>query len=168
MMPPIPAKPSHIQWIHGCASDFRRAIDQLVRRGELRGGLLRLAQFPRASCQDASMLLGTYLKDSGLGVFDYVFGWRRADRPLTPVVETHGWLEQGDIVVDITADQFTNEAIESVVVSRHSEWHLSFAQQNKGSADYRDYADTRTKDLFELVFLEASNLFDFSLIVDEE
>jgi hypothetical protein len=70
---------------------------------------LSLANFPTGSCADASMLLGTYFKDNGINGFILIKGRRGEGNSL----ETHYWLEKGDMLVDITGDQFegTNEEV---------------------------------------------------------
>jgi len=91
-------------------------------------------RFPNGSCGDATLLLGSYLKDKDCGKFIWVKAVRgRKGKDWT----THGWLKQGDILVDITADQFP-EIEEKVIVKTQSEWHASFEIIDENQiADYR-------------------------------
>ncbi len=76
------------------ASAFRAALE----RGSLR--LISLVEFPKGSCGDTCELLGQFLADSGLGDWLYCSG--QQDEPF----QTHAWLEQHGLILDITADQF--------------------------------------------------------------
>src|SRR4051812_3786139 len=58
--------------------------------------------FPNGQCGDASMVLGAVFADHDIAGFQYVCGWR--GKPGKKV--SHGWLQRGGLVVDITADQF--------------------------------------------------------------
>ncbi|WP_047734551.1 hypothetical protein, partial [Vibrio parahaemolyticus] len=80
---------------------------------------------------------GVYLKDKGLGKFDYYY----AEVP----GGNHAWLQKGSIVVDITADQFPH-INNSVIVSKNSEWHQSLISENKGEFDFRDDIDSAIDD----------------------
>ena len=72
----------------------------------------------------------------GCGKFDYVVGIRERDEC------SHVWLEQGSIIVDITADQF--EEIESeVIITTDGSWYQQFKEEERHDADYRHY-DART------------------------
>src|SRR5690606_20691226 len=56
-------------------------------------------RFPKGSCADAALLLGTYIRRLGLAEPKLISG-RRGDH-------THAWLELDDgLVIDITANQF--------------------------------------------------------------
>lgn len=105
--------------VHAAAARCRSAIES---RTNLRS--VGLASFPVGSCGDASLLLGTYLKDSGLGEWTYHSGSRGQ--------QTHGWIERDGVIVDITADQFPDVDTE-VVVTRGREWHSQF-EHTSGSS----------------------------------
>ena len=120
------------QRIYELALGFRTALETCPRT------LLptTFAEFPRGSCGDTSLLLGTFLKDNDCGYFMYVSAVRGAHKDNS--WETHGWLVQGDLVVDITADQFC-EVRDSVIVTRDSEWHRQFFIDHCSPGDFRSY-----------------------------
>ncbi len=121
------------QWlpaIDACALRFRDAIE----RSDVRSRPAALVDFPQHSCAVATLLLGSYLFDSGYGRFEYVVGEYRDEAGW----HSHVWLRQGALVVDITADQFPGGA-GAVVVSRQSAWHTSLAGVTDGIADFRLY-----------------------------
>lgn len=66
----------------------------------------------------------------GLGTFDYVLG-EKGDR-------THAWIQHGDIIIDITADQFT-EIDQAVIVAANSVWHEQFTSSVLHEADFMIY-----------------------------
>ena len=75
-----------------------------------------LDQFPRGCCGIASELLGRYLTDTKLGSWDYVAGEAPRGRG------THGWVDQGRLIVDITADQF-DDVDSPVIVTFDRSWY---------------------------------------------
>jgi hypothetical protein len=101
----------------------------------LRSPRIAFEEFPKGSCGDATLLLGTLLKDRGLGTFTYALGTRNGKNGR----HSHAWLEAGDVVVDITADQFP-EIDQRVIVAENSAWHASFQREEEEKpADYRIY-----------------------------
>lgn len=102
-----------VEPIRAVATSFRVALES----GGLRLG--RLAAFPRGSCGDACELLGQYLIDSGFGDWRFCAGIR--DRSFL----SHAWLERDGLILDITADQFT-EIDEPVLLTRDRTWHDQF------------------------------------------
>lgn len=93
-------------------------------------------EFPMGFCGDASLLLGKYLDEMGLGQFDYVCG--ELGR------QSHAWLEKDGIIVDITADQFDG-VTEEVTVSDNNDFHKRFEEDfrhpyidNFGNGDFVD------------------------------
>lgn len=95
---------------------------------------LSFEQFPKGSCGDATLLLAKFLEESGYGEFNYILGKRNGS--------SHAWLEQGDVVVDITADQFTDMP-HPAFVECGSKWHASFCGEIQNVADFDSY-DERT------------------------
>ena len=93
------------------------------------------ADFPRGSCGWASLLLGAVLKDEGIEGFVYICGERPDGNPTR--MASHAWLAQGTLVVDITADQFP-DAPNSVIVANSSVWHISFQEEHREPADFRE------------------------------
>lgn len=100
--------------IREAAKVFRAAILRCAR-----SDLPTMKDFPRGSCGDASILLGQYLFDHSLGLWEYVGGEREPD------LHSHAWLELGGLIVDITADQFEDVG-EPVIVTRDRSWHMQF------------------------------------------
>ena len=76
-----------------CAA-FRRAVVEC----DAVSSCVMLEDFPFGSCGAASELLAQYLEDNGYGAFDYVLGEDGG--------QSHAWLEQDGLIVDITLDQF--------------------------------------------------------------
>jgi hypothetical protein len=87
-----------------------------VRRAFERDGFLleSFAEFPKGSCGDASEMLGQVLRDAGLGLWYFHNTWFQD--------QSHGWIEQDGLIVDITADQF-DTVDETVIVTRDRSWH---------------------------------------------
>lgn len=78
--------------IKSAALQFRLAIEG-TEKESLSAGLRR---FPWGACGDASLLLARYLQDRGFGPCVIL----RSEQP------SHIWLRSGDLIIDITADQF--------------------------------------------------------------
>jgi hypothetical protein len=113
------------------AGAFRDAIERADRYRLS----VTLHNFPQGSCGEASMLLGTFLKNHGMGVFRYVCGRREG--------HSHSWIEADGVIVDITADQFP-EISERLIVTRCSPWHGSFKREDDSlEANYHIW-DPRT------------------------
>jgi hypothetical protein len=102
----------------------KRQLDQILwaamrfRVGILKShgaGLISFEEFPKGSCGDA-VLLGQYLADCEFGDWEYVDGERPRDQ------FSHAWIEQPQILVDITLDQFGDEH-RPVVVRHDKRWH---------------------------------------------
>jgi hypothetical protein len=122
---------------------FRTAIEGCDRH------LLPISfrHFPRGSCRDASLLLGTYLSERGCGSFDYVAGERGDWQSEPPTWVSHAWAAQGDLIADITADQYP-DAPAGVIVTTDSPWHQSFRRRVGHAANYRLF-DERTVKMLE-------------------
>lgn len=116
---------------------FRKAIERFDQSTLP----ITFMNFPKGSCGDAVLLLGTYLIENGYGQFNYALGSRGDAREGT--LQSHVWLERGQLVIDITADQFP-EIDESVIVTVCSEWHCGFMKEILNIADYRIY-DSHTR-----------------------
>lgn len=112
----------HQARLQDIASRFRRGIERSVPDITA----ISFKHFPRGSCGDASILLGRYLREIGLGYADYVSGSRDG--------YTHGWLEIGPIIIDITADQF-GDAPSGIIVSVDAAFHDTFRPVKKAPYD---------------------------------
>ncbi len=120
-------------------SEPERSISELARRFRAaieatpRSRLpISFEHFPDGSCGDATLLLAKFLERRGCGRFEYIAG-ERAE-------QSHAWLEQGDLIIDITGDQFQDMA-DRVFVGRQSAWHDSFQRETRGIADFENYDD---------------------------
>jgi hypothetical protein len=67
-----------------------------------------------------------------------------------PRHSTHAWLEQGSVIVDITADQFPEGTL-PVIVSTASPWHEQFERESLNEADFRLY-DHHTVSVFSRAY----------------
>jgi hypothetical protein len=123
-----------ISKIEKIAEAVRAAIEQL----DVKYLPITMQSFPYGACGDAALLLGTYYKEIGLGSFNYVLGMRGEYE----AVHSHAWLKQGNVLVDITADQFP-EVRQKVIVTEHSAWHSTFEIEYEHEADFFNY-DART------------------------
>jgi hypothetical protein len=115
----------------GLATAFRKAIEASPKNKLP----ITFSNFPRGACGDATPLLGAFLIAQGFEPFDYMLGERGSS--------SHAWLQRGNLVVDVTADQFADCDI-SVIVSGDSAWHRQFDGKRQHVADYRIY-DEKTK-----------------------
>lgn len=99
--------------------------------------------FPLGCCGDATELLARYLEEEGFGSFRYICGYCRGEDSQEV---SHAWLQQGDVTVDITADQFRGGR-ERVSVESDSGWHKSFEIRVDHLCDYR--ADPHARALLD-------------------
>ncbi len=122
------ADESQITTLQMIASEFRRAILS-CDPGTLP---VTLQRFPCGACGDAALLLVKYLEEQGFGQFDYMLG-QRDDH-------SHAWLRRGKLIIDIAADQFTDQPA-SVIVTTDNSWHRSFAGEALHVADFATYGE---------------------------
>jgi hypothetical protein len=130
---PLGADDQQLVHLWKAASQFRAAIERCDRKRLT----TCMESFPRGSCGDATMLLGTYFIEKGLGTFDHALGYLQNGSPQGR--QSHAWLEADDVIVDITADQFP-EIDQNVIVSRNSDWHAALERDDMRqqlAADYR-------------------------------
>lgn len=80
--------------------EFRKAIEKAKEKGKFFDEPFR--RFPNGCCGDACDLLAQYLLENGINS-KYVCGTYYEDQ------QSHAWLEIGDIIADITADQFKGD-----------------------------------------------------------
>jgi hypothetical protein len=103
---------------------------------------ITFSQFPRGSCSDTCLVLGTYLEDTcHLGAFECVSGERGS--PADNTWTSHAWLQQGDWLVDITADQFS-DAPDRVVVTRSLGWHATFVVTRRNPSNLKAWSGHST------------------------
>ena len=116
----------HIDKLEKLARQFRAAIVE----GDAEVLPVGLQDFPFGACQDAALLLAKYLGEQECGEFDYVLGQREG--------HTHAWLQQGLVMVDVTADQFEDYHGAVWVTVEHG-WHSQFNGEVVGKADFEQY-----------------------------
>ncbi|WCL50819.1 hypothetical protein [Leptospira sp. GIMC2001] len=113
---------------------FRSAIEKIRKNLSV-----SFINFPRGSCGYATILLGTYLLENNLGQFFYTLGdYHSSNNEWS----SHAWLQQGELIVDITADQF-EEIEQKVIVTKDSTWHQNLKGKRQELADlniYKGYA----------------------------
>ena len=114
--------------------DLARAFRSAIERSDRDKLPVTFSNFPKGACGDAALLLGRFRKDRGFGPLDYVLGWRGDHESGS----SHAWLQIGDLVIDITADQFT-DMDQLVIVQKSSTWHAAFDGQVQNEGDYRVY-----------------------------
>ena len=113
------------------ASVFRKAIEA-CKKTSLPETFLN---FPKGACGDATLLLGRFLIEHNYEPFMYMLGERGTS--------SHAWLQRGELIIDITADQF-DDCNCAIVVSEQSEWHLQFEGKQQHTADYCIFDDVNT------------------------
>lgn len=118
--------------IYQLAKEFRAALE-CTPRINLRT-TLGCSNFPHACCDDASMLLAAYLSDNGFRGSIRVNG---VNGGASEELKSHIWLLWSDIIIDITADQFTNYGMHPVIVSKKTDFHETFEIEDKEHADFR-------------------------------
>lgn len=118
--------------IRQIASAFRAAIESTPL--ELRRPLME--SFPVGACGVSSALLGAYFEEKDVLGFQWICGVRETSDPGR--WETHAWLQRDTLVVDITADQFS-DAPDRVIVDDPSEWHDVFGARTSRPADFRKW-----------------------------
>ena len=114
------------------AGEMRAAIDSLPREHLP----YSMKDFPAGACGDTSILLGAYLVDCGHRGFEYICGERGSHD--AGDWTSHAWLARGELVIDITADQFP-DAPAAVIVESPSPWHRQFDLDPATPSDFREY-----------------------------
>lgn len=113
---------------------FRNAIEKC----DPKSLPVTLQGFPYGACGDATLLLAKYLHENGCGQFDYVLG-KRGDY-------SHVWLQRGDLIVDITADQFEDQNT-PIIVTKDQSWYASFHGETLHIADFYLYDQAKVSEL---------------------
>lgn len=122
--------------IKQAAKEFRSAIEKCSHHLGI-----SFETFPKGSCGDVAVLLGTYLNNLGYGEFQYMLGdyGSREDNSWS----SHAWIQSNSLVVDITADQFSEVDVK-IIVSTTSFWHRLLKGKAQHKADIEIY-DQATK-----------------------
>ena len=138
----IPTWATRPSTVRSLSSQLRRAIEQT--RDELARVSPDFRDFPRGSCSSACFLLGRWLNENGHGDFKYVL--------LKQGIRSHVWLQNGNLVADITGDQF-GPPVPSVYVGDKKEHRLAtmFEERCRTSADYHNY-DLNTRSRLDALY----------------
>lgn len=113
------------------ATRFRYLIERLDK-----SIFTQFLHFPRNCCDTACVLLNFWLYQRGLELLPRIRG-KRPD-----IKGFHVWLQRADLVIDITADQFSVKQ-PKVIVSRLSTWHEGFLELHRFNATSRHEEETR-------------------------
>lgn len=132
----------NIEYLVCVATQFREAMESL--NSDLG---VTFSHFPSGACGDAVLVLGAHLKDIGLGEFNYMVGNYHGIKGDS--WSSHAWLQGGQLVIDITADQFP-DVDDKVIISNNSIWHSALEGRADNLADYRIY-DAHTKSTLKRV-----------------
>lgn len=82
--------------------DLENYVNEFRR---LASGQAWILDFPRGVCSDASEVLGALLLKHGYGEWELI---RRQNEGIRGVIpNTHTWIRQDQMVIDVTYDQFT-------------------------------------------------------------
>ena len=136
------------------ANQFRKGLEEYIRlhpeitfstnfMDPLKG------KFPTDHCKATSFAFASYLMtelDFPKSNISYVWGKRG--------LETHGWLQCGDLFVDLTADQFSDNHNPVFIISAiSSEWHATFNPVKKYPFELREGHPIRkmAKEVSELI-----------------
>jgi hypothetical protein len=93
--------------------------------------------FPGGACGDTTLLLGQVLDDAGISGFEYICGNRYKE---DGTCASHAWLQNGEWIVDITADQFP-EVEQTVIVTNSSGWHKQWHPERPQEGTLKPYGD---------------------------
>jgi hypothetical protein len=114
------------------AIQFRLAIESTPPEDRPIG----MQDFPNGACGDTALLFGAYLVDHAIPGFKYICGERGSNADNTWF--SHAWLQRNDLVVDLTADQFS-DAPAGVIVSSPLPWHKQFRTEQGQESDFRKW-----------------------------
>ncbi len=134
----VELKEPRISEIKSAAAKLRRAIEQSECSSDELFHFLET--FPRVSCKPASLLLGKYLvEECDCQPIEFVSaqGWSRDGG----ISRSHFWLEYEGLIIDITADQYS-EIDKPVIVTADRTWHNQFTHQTR--TPYSEIMDPET------------------------
>jgi hypothetical protein len=115
-------------------------IRDAIERADLSGFFSQMTRFPHGCCKLSSLVLILHLNALGIEPLELVANASRRSRD-NPPCQSHAWVEHGDIIVDITADQFADSP-GSVLVTRDHTWHGGFKNHTRHS-----YSELKFDDL---------------------
>lgn len=135
---------SRISDLYEKAELFRRSLEEYRSRTDYIG----LVDFPTGSCADASILLGQYLSDSGLGQWNFSSGEREN------VDCSHAWIQLDGVLIDITASQFEEISAAVWITTTDSAWHSRFLQIDPPTVAVLDGWDEYTQENLRAIYAD--------------
>lgn len=124
------------QIIYGLAQEFRGLVEVALRDG-LETKCHIDEHFPNACCEDASVLLATFLADNGFDGSLLVYGVHGG---VNEELRTHVWLLLNGLHIDITGSQFSKHGYDQpeVYVAKKCDFLESFhVEKAPRQADFR-------------------------------
>lgn len=119
--------------VRDIAQKFREAIVAVGTSGFPGTTSLGLCSFPNGCCGDACNTLATFVYEK-LGVIsDYAHGQHGGENG---TIGSHAWLQVGETIIDITADQFNERghSMPPVFVGHANEFYKSFQVEARPDA----------------------------------
>lgn len=149
------------------ATRFRYALEQCqpFARKPAFCSLAVMASFPNGCCKVSSQLLARYLVEQRVIPREHIlFSVNGCRMPINKQWtgddeygnenQTHAWLETGDTIVDITADQFPDQS-QKVIVTSNRLWHDLFNGQDHFAYNdmmkFNDYFESGFNQYYTLV-----------------
>ena len=116
---------------------FRTALENM-NSVDFTGTSLSVSKFPNACCDDASLLLASYLADNGYPNINLIRG---SDGGKDGEFRSHVWLKLDDINIDITADQFNGNGYINppIILESNNSFLKTFDTVNGGKGDFRSF-----------------------------
>ncbi len=84
----------------------------------------KLKFFPKSCCVISNSILGHYLNHTFNESFFLRKCMRHENRPIW-----HSWIQNEDVLIDITADQFPEMSSSPVIFCQSSDWHNQFSDR---------------------------------------
>ena len=111
---------------------FRTALENM-NPVDFTGTSLSVSKFPNACCDDASLLLASFLADNGYPNVDVIRG---SDGGKNGEFNSHVWLKLDEVNIDITADQFNGNGYRNqpIILESNNRFLNTFDTVNGGKA----------------------------------
>ena len=131
--------------------DFVNACRSLLEQPDVKKMYIGFNDFPHGSCNDASVLVALMLSENGFSEFDCVIGENTSGG-------THSWLQSDYLLIDITADQFTDTDTDTALLLKGSrrEEHLGYRVTKTYKPKVSDLASTCTTGLITIYHIMKS------------
>lgn len=129
--------------------NFVNACRSLLEQPDIKKLYIGFNDFPHGSCNDASVLVALMLTENGFNEFDCVIGENKAGA-------THSWLQSDYLLIDITADQFTNTDTVLFLKGSRREEHLGYRVSKTCKPKVSDIANTYSPGLIAIYHIMKS------------